>query len=180
MVEGCGRESCKRDCCETHYQRLRQHGDVRPNEPIGLQTRQCKVETCIERAVYKTGWCASHQGRWNRNGDVNADVPLRKVVKGRTKAQYTKEKQQDLRGRLEVVKLCSGCVDCGINGDPRILQFDHLPGEDKVDDVSSMVGSCRPWEMIAAELAKCDVVCANCHRIRTELRRGDDYNEYRD
>ena|ERR1039458_1005100 len=133
--------------------------------------KQCSVRDCTNTGVFVTGWCGTHQGRFNRNGDVQAHIPVRKQMAGRTKAEYVREKQLDLRGRLEVVKLCSGCVDCGINGDPRILAFDHLPDEEKVDDVSSMVGSCRPWKMIAEEISKCEVVCANCHRIRTEERR---------
>ena len=55
------------------------------------------------------------------------------------------------------------CVDCGRSFPYYVMDFDHL--EDKVDLVSRMV-SCGP-ERILAEVAKCDLVCANCHRIRT-------------
>lgn len=60
------------------------------------------------------------------------------------------------------------CVDCG-ESDPLVLEFDHLA--DKRFDVA--VGMRRkPWADVLAEIAKCDVVCANCHRIRTALRAG--------
>ena len=51
------------------------------------------------------------------------------------------------------------------------LQLDHRPGTHKVDDVSSLVSENKPWEAIWAEVAKCDVICANHHHIITERRR---------
>jgi len=52
------------------------------------------------------------------------------------------------------------------------MDFDHLPGEDKVKYISKMVA--RSWSLakIDAEIAKCELVCANCHRIRTARRQG--------
>lgn len=57
------------------------------------------------------------------------------------------------------------CQDCG-EADPIVLQFDHVRGT-KVSDVSRMVSDCKPIEDIFAEIAKCDVVCGNCHKRRT-------------
>jgi hypothetical protein len=51
-----------------------------------------------------------------------------------------------------------------------MMDFDHVRGE-KLFDVSRMVGPGLSLELIKAEIAKCDVVCANCHRIRTFERR---------
>ncbi len=59
------------------------------------------------------------------------------------------------------------CADCG-EGDPVVLEFDHL--RDKSFDIGTMLCA-RDWETILAEIAKCDVVCANCHRRRTARRR---------
>lgn len=56
------------------------------------------------------------------------------------------------------------CVDCGIS-DIRVLEFDHVRG-DKVANISAMLGSASR-ERLLQEIAKCDIVCANCHRIRT-------------
>jgi hypothetical protein len=60
------------------------------------------------------------------------------------------------------------CVDCG-ETDPVVLEFDHR--RDKVFSIG-MELSRRRWQSILAEIEKCDVVCANCHRRRTALRRG--------
>lgn len=65
-------------------------------------------------------------------------------------------------------KESQGCTDCGIT-DSRVLDFDHLP-EYKKDFVIAK-GYSKSLEVIKAEVAKCEVVCANCHRIRTYERR---------
>jgi len=61
------------------------------------------------------------------------------------------------------------CVDCG-ERDLRVLDFDHL-GE-KRELVSSLVARGAPWERIEAEIALCEVRCANCHRRVTARRAG--------
>lgn len=68
------------------------------------------------------------------------------------------------------VKLQSGCVDCGYNEYACALDFDHRPGETKTRNIASMVGF--SLDKIIEEMSKCDVVCANCHRIRTSIRNG--------
>jgi hypothetical protein len=60
------------------------------------------------------------------------------------------------------------CVDCG-ESDPVVLEFDHLG--DKAFNIGSSLRD-RSWESLLAEMAKCEVVCANCHRRRTASRRG--------
>ena len=61
------------------------------------------------------------------------------------------------------------CMDCGI-GDHRVLDLDHVRGE-KVMNVSAMIGR-RSEEALWEEVDKCEVVCANCHRLRTAERGG--------
>lgn len=64
------------------------------------------------------------------------------------------------------------CVDCG-EQDLIVLDFDHLPEHEKHFEVSRAVtASTRSWQSIEREIAKCEVVCANCHRRRT-ARRGN-------
>jgi hypothetical protein len=57
------------------------------------------------------------------------------------------------------------CVDCG-DADPVVLQFDHRDGTEKVDAVGTMLNRAS-WTALLNEIAKCDVRCANCHRVRT-------------
>ena len=62
------------------------------------------------------------------------------------------------------------CADCG-ETDSRVLQFDHVRGE-KRGEVPAMVNSGYGWDTILAEIAKCEIVCANCHTRRTARRGG--------
>jgi hypothetical protein len=49
------------------------------------------------------------------------------------------------------------------------MQWDHRPGEEKLGDINEDFWD-RSREEILAEIAKCDLVCANCHAIRTFSR----------
>jgi hypothetical protein len=59
------------------------------------------------------------------------------------------------------------CVDCG-ERDIVVLEFDHVG--DKVADVSVYAGGGRTWARVKAEIEKCEVRCANCHRRKTRER----------
>lgn len=49
------------------------------------------------------------------------------------------------------------------------MDFDHL--ENKLGNVSSMLARGLAEAKIMAEVGKCDLICSNCHRIRTHNRR---------
>jgi hypothetical protein len=61
------------------------------------------------------------------------------------------------------------CVVCG-EADPVVLDFDHL--RDKRWDVSFMVANGFVWSTIELEMAKCQVLCANCHARKTARELG--------
>lgn len=82
---------------------------------------------------------------------------------------YAKKSKENSQRRLFEYLLDHPCVDCG-EPDPMVLEFDHL--RDKVANVSYMVAVKKPWNVILAEIAKCEVRCANCHRRRTLERCG--------
>lgn len=64
-------------------------------------------------------------------------------------------------------------MDCGgyWPDNPEVMDFDHRPGEVKLFGINS-AASRRARHLLEAEIAKCDLVCANCHRIRTRSRLG--------
>lgn len=65
--------------------------------------------------------------------------------------------------------LCThACTSCG-ESDPRVLEFHHRSGKDKA--VSELVAGGYSIETIQAEINKCDVLCANCHRKITMNER---------
>lgn len=61
------------------------------------------------------------------------------------------------------------CVDCG-ESDPIVLEFDHRG--DKSFEIGAAVTRVMGLRQVAAEIAKCDVRCANCHRKKTYRERG--------
>ncbi len=62
------------------------------------------------------------------------------------------------------------CSDCGERFASYVMQFDHRDPTTKTYLVSQMIGR-TSTARILAEVAKCDIVCANCHRQRTYVRR---------
>jgi hypothetical protein len=62
------------------------------------------------------------------------------------------------------------CSDCGERYAPCAMEFDHRDASQKVQGVTRMIGRAS-IERILAEVDKCDIVCANCHRVRTFQRR---------
>ena len=63
------------------------------------------------------------------------------------------------------------CHDCGHKFPACCMDFDHRPGTKKKYCIGSMVAHHYNKKLIQKELKKCDLVCANCHRIRTRNRR---------
>lgn len=80
------------------------------------------------------------------------------------------QRRLEFQDRNDAIKLANGCADCGWRGWARGLDWDHVRGT-KVGGIASLIANNRPWPEIEAEMGKCDVVCANCHRLRTAQRR---------
>jgi hypothetical protein len=62
-----------------------------------------------------------------------------------------------------------GCIRCGIK-DPRVLDFHHKDEKDKLFSVGGFRRAVG-FDQIQKEVEKCDVVCANCHRIVHDEQR---------
>lgn len=60
------------------------------------------------------------------------------------------------------------CMDCNIQFPPYVMDFDHRDPDDKLFDLSKPRRSDQI--VFLAEINKCDIVCANCHRIRTFVK----------
>lgn len=84
--------------------------------------------------------------------------------------KYTRPIAERKAKLIAQYKLAKGCTDCGYALHPAALEFDHLPGTVKLFNIGEQIGN-RSLESIWTEIDKCDVVCANCHNIRTADRR---------
>lgn len=91
-------------------------------------------------------------------------------------------RRDSARAWLDSLKEGHPCADCGETFPPWVMHWDHLPGYLKINEISSMVGSHRR-ALILDELAKCELVCANCHVMRTVVRArrtiAEDARDYR-
>lgn len=125
---------------------------------------RCKVKKNIglfnKRSAARDGfsaWCKQCFADYDRDRYQTVD----KERKDRNRQTQVWRKQNLLWEML----ITSECKACG-NTDPEVLEFDHRDGEDKKFNVSEMMYS-YSWASILSEIAKCDILCANCHRKRT-------------
>ncbi len=69
------------------------------------------------------------------------------------------------------------CTDCGQMYHPFVMDFDHIDGYVKKIDVSKLSKQRVSMAAVKKEIGKCQLVCANCHRIRTLKRIQEKSNE---
>jgi hypothetical protein len=79
----------------------------------------------------------------------------------RTKARR-KFKQE-----IDEYKVERGCAKCGYNGHAAALDFNHLNPEEKKFNIGEAFANSFGRERVMNEIAKCEILCANCHRIYT-------------
>lgn len=107
-------------------------------------------------------------------------MPYKNLLKKREAAKRWYYKNKDkihkykakvrLAQRLYIKRLKEvPCKDCGVEYPYYVMDFDHRDGNTKLRNVGA--NASYGWKMLKEEVAKCDVVCVNCHRIRTSQRR---------
>ena len=119
------------------------------------------------KAAYQLKWytanrdavCAKRRAKYAADTDWVARGAARKEAVQKTCAK----KKAAYRILVDALKV-GPCLDCGQSFPPECMDFDHVRGE-KLFGIGQM--GQRQQHFILAEIAKCDLVCANCHRIRT-------------
>jgi hypothetical protein len=89
-------------------------------------------------------------------------------IKDRSKKKNIENRKRN-KEYIAFVKSLYSCVDCG-ESNPLVLEFDHVRGKKK-SNVSDMGNQSYSLKTIQKEIDKCEVRCANCHRIATYDRR---------
>ncbi len=95
---------------------------------------------------------------------------------GMTQCQQCYEQQRirlkrnrQVRKRKAVQYLGGKCFDCGLQTDfMSVYDFHHKDADTKEAGITASLSNYRSWEMVQAELDKCILLCANCHRIQHE------------
>jgi hypothetical protein len=83
-----------------------------------------------------------------------------------------KPRKQRIKEEFNEWKKTLKCSRCGIK-DHRVLEFHHTNPSEKEYAVSNMIERGLGKEKLNKEISKCDVLCANCHRItHYEIRNG--------
>jgi hypothetical protein len=78
------------------------------------------------------------------------------------KLAWQQRRKAEIRVWWSEVKATKSCARCG-ESDPDCLQFHHIDPTTKEFTVSNAVAHAWSRERILAEVAKCEVLCANCH-----------------
>ena len=76
----CQVKTYARGLCSRHDKQVLPHGRVQPD----TGPRPCAAAPCDRQAVIR-GWCHGHYLRWSRTGDVQADRPLVRPVRSRSR-----------------------------------------------------------------------------------------------
>ena len=108
--------------------------------------------------------------------DKNKQKEYQQKHHQRTKKKKRKQQNQlkDKRQHLvleEMQRRGGKCAKCGFS-DIRALDWHHLDPNEKVNSISEMVRDRVSMDKLQAELDKCELICANCHRIE-EQRLGN-------
>lgn len=144
---------------------------MRPNS---VAQRERRYRLIKEKRCSKCG--GPNQTPWRRNCfkcQKKHRAYINEYMRGYRAGQaHTRGTEQTLNRKRRAIQLLGGaCQDCGFKTDfLAVYDFDHREPSEKEFEVSRL---CRTasWERIEKELAKCDLVCANCHRIRTSKRQ---------
>lgn len=128
----------------------------------------CKIEQKIDQFAKKDknnrnsyvcktcmrAYCKSHYSKYRDKAIARA---------GKNRPNYTTPRYEYIKNLKNVP-----CADCGGVFHYCAMDFDHLDGETKDRNISTMRN--LSWNRIKLEISKCEVVCSNCHRIRTYNR----------
>ena len=120
----------------------------------------CSIGECTSK-FYAKGWCNTHyaQDYYRKKGRLSQAERWRII-----KSQRLVLKQAKID--LVVAEKDQPCADCGNRFPSYVMDFDHIKGTKRFNISKAMHGT---WSIktMRAEMAKCEVICANCHRIRT-------------
>ncbi len=115
-------------------------------------------------------------GKWLVRAKTYCPLPENHTGRCRTprgmKANYAANSARNRRAAeeryrwMDSYKTEHGCANCGYNASPRALDFDHEDSKTKVGNISRLIRH-APWVVVVAEMDKCTILCANCHRVKT-------------
>lgn len=105
--------------------------------------------------------------------DKNRQKKAQKDHYQRHKSSYLTRNKKRRKKILEVVIPLKEkpCTDCNKKYPYYVMDFDHRKAEEKIDDINRLIRNSGKIPVILNEIKKCDLVCSNCHRMRTHARQ---------
>lgn len=132
--------------------------------PLNAKTGYRK-KTGEFRVTCKKCWAAYHAEWRRKNPERNAHNDQVWRAKNRDRCRgYNLKAGCKFYAYINELKKAP-CLDCKNIFPPECMDFDHVRGTKKFNIGQT---SCRKWADVLKEIDKCDLVCSNCHRIRTK------------
>jgi hypothetical protein len=103
--------------------------------------------------------------RWAEDAEYREKLRENKRRCKRGNTETTRETRGRIRKQINEHKIQVGCCCCGFRQHAAALEFHHLDPKGKGFNVGSIISIACTVEEAWAEVAKCVVICANCHRM---------------
>lgn len=147
------------------------------NIPKNNTGRKCTVDNCVD-LEYAKGYCNAHYKRSMTGKAMFAPIKNRKRYEkclecfttttdkgglGRCKSCYKKYKKTIIKQVL-IEHLGNKCSQCNIQYQHCVYDFHHRDSKAKLDSISELFTTLNTLKIVE-EALKCDLLCANCHRI---------------
>jgi hypothetical protein len=135
----------------------------RARDRARTRTYSGNCELCGDPGVVAKGLCQRCYGRTWMQARRAANPAAGEAEVARN-AKRIMENSAAIRAAKQ-----SPCADCGGQFPPECMDFDHIAERGpKLFNLSK--SGTRVLQAVLDEIAKCDVICANCHRIRSRAR----------
>ncbi len=174
----------KSGLCRGHHIRMQKGTEINTPLKVHDSSQGCKADRCGDKH-YAHGYCKLHDSRYRRGGDLYREYRPIDSSRGCSIVGCDSKHYglgyclnhygrvlREKRKRALVSQLGGKCSDCKGEFPHECFDFDNVLDEPGHTAISRLLSRTAPDEAIQAELARCQLVCANCHRIRTRSRYG--------
>lgn len=117
------------------------------------------------RVSVSDNYYSKRAGTFTRKKLVNPTPQQKREIQNAN----TRLRRSFLKHLLDDIKIQLGCIDCGYRDAAIALDFDHV--SEKSFGISRAVNATVSLDRVLTEIEKCEVRCANCHRVVTQQRR---------
>jgi hypothetical protein len=138
---------------------------VKQDDAFARELSRGKIRSrpdCKEcRKKYLRGYYANNSEYFATYRADNSEVSNHKAV------ECARRSRHERYHVVQELKSDKPCLDCAQILPWYVMDFDHRDPSSKLGEISTMVKTYVPWSRVLEEIAKCDLVCACCHRLRT-------------